>query len=78
MVSGEPVPLVRRVGDHLIGASVNGAGSVLMRAERVGKDTLLAQIVQMVAEALAALRHEGLEVVMLTGDNPLTAQALRW
>jgi len=51
MVSGEPLPISKRVKDKLIGATVNGTGSLLMRAERVGSETLLAQIVRMVAEA---------------------------
>ena len=51
MVSGEPIPVEKVSGDNLIGATVNGTGSLLMRAERVGADTLLSQIVGMVAEA---------------------------
>ena len=51
MVTGEPTPVARLSGDKLIGATVNGTGSVLMRAENVGSDTLLAQIIKMVAEA---------------------------
>jgi len=51
MVSGEPIPVSKRSGDKLIGATVNGTGGLLMRAERVGAETLLAQIVRMVAEA---------------------------
>ena len=51
MVTGEPIPVEKSAGDHLIGATVNSTGSVLMRAERVGSDTLLAQIVKMVAQA---------------------------
>ncbi len=51
MVTGESVPVEKVVGEKLIGATVNGTGSLLMRAERVGSDTLLAQIVRMVSEA---------------------------
>jgi len=51
MVTGEPIPVAKQKGDKLIGATVNGTGSLLMRAEKVGADTLLAQIVNMVAEA---------------------------
>lgn len=51
MVTGEPIPVEKIAGEKLIGATVNGNGSLLMRAERVGADTLLSQIVQMVAEA---------------------------
>jgi Cu+-exporting ATPase len=51
MVTGEPIPVEKRAGEKLIGATVNGTGSLLMRAEKVGTDTLLAQIVRMVSEA---------------------------
>jgi len=51
MVTGEPIPVAKRAGDRVIGATVNGTGSFVMEAERVGAETLLAQIVQMVAEA---------------------------
>ena len=51
MVSGEPIPVEKRPGDAVIEATVNGTGSLTMRAERVGAETLLAQIVRMVSEA---------------------------
>jgi len=51
MVTGEPIPVEKHAGDRVIGATVNATGSFVMRAERVGSETLLAQIVQMVAEA---------------------------
>ncbi len=51
MVTGESIPVEKNAGDTLIGATVNGTGSLLMRAEKVGADTLLAQIVTMVSEA---------------------------
>jgi Cu+-exporting ATPase len=51
MVTGEPIPVSKRVGDRLIGATVNGTGALVMEAQKVGANTLLAQIVQMVAEA---------------------------
>jgi Cu+-exporting ATPase len=51
MVTGEPVPVKKGPGDAVIGATVNGTGSLVMTAERVGADTMLSQIVQMVAEA---------------------------
>ncbi len=51
MVTGEPVPVEKTTGDALIGATVNNTGSLLMRAEKVGADTLLSQIVRMVSEA---------------------------
>ena len=51
MVTGEPIPIEKQVGDPLIGATVNGTGSLVMRAERVGSETLMARIISMVAEA---------------------------
>ncbi len=51
MITGEPMPVEKRMGDKVIGATVNGTGWLLMRAERVGSDTMLAQIVQMVSAA---------------------------
>lgn len=51
MVTGEPIPVAKAPGDAVIGATVNGAGSLVIRADKVGAETLLAQIVQMVAEA---------------------------
>jgi P-type Cu+ transporter len=51
MLTGEPVPVEKRPGDRVTGGSVNGTGGFVMRAERVGADTLLAQIVRMVSEA---------------------------
>jgi Cu+-exporting ATPase len=51
MVTGEPIPVEKGPGDRVIGATVNGTGALVMRAERVGAETLLSQIVRMVAEA---------------------------
>lgn len=51
MVSGEPIPVSKQSGDRIIGATVNGTGTMVMKAEKVGADTLLSQIVHMVAEA---------------------------
>lgn len=51
MITGEPMPVSKSSGDKVIGATINQTGSFIMRAERVGSETLLAQIVQMVAEA---------------------------
>jgi Cu+-exporting ATPase len=51
MISGEPVPVEKHPGAILVGGTLNGTGSLLMRAERVGGETLLARIVQMVGEA---------------------------
>ncbi len=51
MLTGEPLPVEKTVGDKVTGGTVNGPGSFVMRAERIGSDTLLGQIVTMVAEA---------------------------
>jgi Cu+-exporting ATPase len=51
MITGEPMPVAKDVNDAVVGATVNQTGTFLMRAEKVGPETLLAQIVQMVAEA---------------------------
>jgi len=51
MITGEPVPVEKVAGDRLTGATINGTGSLVMEATRVGADTLLAQIVDMVARA---------------------------
>jgi Cu+-exporting ATPase len=51
MITGEPMPVVKREGERVVGGTVNGTGTFLMRAERVGAETVLAQIVRMVAEA---------------------------
>ncbi len=51
MISGEPIPVAKERGDKVIGATVNGTGGLVIEAEHVGSDTLLAQIVQMVAAA---------------------------
>lgn len=51
MITGEPIPVEKAEGDKVIGATVNGTGSFIIRAEKVGSDTLLSQIVQMVADA---------------------------
>jgi Cu+-exporting ATPase len=51
LVTGEPIPVEKKTGDRVTGGTVNGSGSLLMRAERVGSDTLLAHIVRLVSEA---------------------------
>ena len=51
MLTGEPVPVEKEPGSRLIGATINGSGSLVMRAEKVGTQTVLSQIVQMVAQA---------------------------
>jgi P-type Cu+ transporter len=51
MISGEPIPVEKTTGSKVVGGTINGGGTFLMRAERVGAETLLSQIVQMVAQA---------------------------
>jgi Cu+-exporting ATPase len=51
MVTGEPLPVKKEPGDPVVGATINDTGSLVMRAEKVGADTLLSRIVEMVAEA---------------------------
>jgi Cu+-exporting ATPase len=51
MLTGEPIPVEKAAGARLIGATINGTGSLVMRAEKIGSQTVLAQIVQMVAQA---------------------------
>ncbi len=51
MISGEPLPVEKKTGDKVTGGTVNGTGSFIMRAERIGSDTMLGQIVKMVSEA---------------------------
>lgn len=51
MITGEPIPVLKQAGDRVIGATINQTGSLVMEAEKVGSDTMLAQIVQMVSEA---------------------------
>jgi len=51
MVTGEAIPVEKHAGDRVVGATVNGTGSLIMKAEKVGSDTLLAQIVRLVSEA---------------------------
>ncbi len=51
MISGEPLPVEKQAGDNVIAATINGTGMLLIRAERVGSETLLAQIIRMVGDA---------------------------
>ena len=51
MLTGEPLPVSKRAGDKVIGATLNTNGALVMRSERIGSDTVLSQIVQMVAQA---------------------------
>jgi Cu+-exporting ATPase len=51
MITGEPIPVEKGPGEHVTGGTINGTGSLVIRAERVGSETLLAQIVRMVGEA---------------------------
>ena len=51
MLTGEPLPITKRIGDKVIGATLNTNGSLIMRSEKIGSSTMLSQIVQMVAQA---------------------------
>jgi P-type Cu+ transporter len=51
MITGEPIPVEKIPGDNVVGATINGTGTLIMRAEKVGSETLLSRIVAMVAEA---------------------------
>jgi Cu+-exporting ATPase len=51
MITGEPIPVAKVAGEKVIGATINGTGTLVMQAEKVGSETMLAQIVQMVADA---------------------------
>jgi Cu+-exporting ATPase len=51
MISGEPIPVEKQKGDHVVGATMNGTGALIIRAEKVGAETLLSHIVRMVADA---------------------------
>ena len=51
MLTGEPIPVEKVAGERVIGATINGTGSLVMRAEKIGSETVLAQIVQMVVQA---------------------------
>ena len=51
MITGEPIPVAKRPGDRVTGATINGKGTLVVRAERIGSETLLARIVHMVAQA---------------------------
>lgn len=59
MITGEPIPVEKTEGDRVTGGTVNGTGGLVMRATRVGDDTMLAQIVRMVAEALVCSPKSG-------------------
>ncbi|WP_283622018.1 copper-translocating P-type ATPase [Limosilactobacillus avium] len=51
MITGESIPVAKKTGDHVVGATINGRGTVTFKATKVGKDTMLAQIVEMVKRA---------------------------
>lgn len=51
MVTGEPIPVMKEVGSKVVAATINGTGALVVTAEKIGKDTLLSQIIQMVADA---------------------------
>ncbi|MFT7773979.1 copper-transporting P-type ATPase [Roseateles sp.] len=86
MLTGEPVPVVKSPGDALIGATLNTSGALVMRSERVGAATMLAQIIQMVAQAQRsraplqrmADRVAGWFVIAVVGVAVLTLLAWGW
>src|SRR5690606_40140116 len=51
MLTGEPIPVGKRPGDKVVGATINTSGALVMQAERIGSETMLSQIVAMVAQA---------------------------
>ena len=51
MITGESIPVAKKMGDHVVGATINGRGTVTFKATKIGKDTMLAQIVEMVKKA---------------------------
>ena len=75
MVTGESMPVTKEAGDKVIGGTLNQTGSFVMRAEKVGRDTMLAQIVQMVANAqrsrapIQRLADRGRRLVRAGGDR---------
>ncbi len=54
MISGEPLPVVKRIGDEVVGGTINTSGSFLYQAKRIGKDTVLARIIELVRNAQAS------------------------
>lgn len=63
MISGEPMPVVKKAGDKVIGGTVNGTGGLLMESQKVGSDTMLAQIVNLVSQRSgAALQFRNLPI----------------
>ena len=56
MISGEPIPMEKSAGDNVVGGTINGNGTFVFRATRVGRDTVLSQIVQMVGAGAAQPR----------------------
>ncbi len=71
MVTGESMPVTKEAGAKVIGGTINGTGGLVMRAERVGADTMLARIVNMVAEAssAAARRFSGSRIWSPPGSS---------
>lgn len=51
MISGEPIPVLKQIGDNVVGATMNGTGTLVIKAEKIGADTLLSRIIHMVAHA---------------------------
>ena len=83
MLTGEPMPVEKTAGDPVTGGTVNGTGSFLMEAERVGSETVLSQIIEMVAQAqrsrapIQALADQGRGVVRAGGARRRAAHVSR-
>ncbi|MFQ5687067.1 MAG: heavy metal-binding domain-containing protein [Candidatus Scalindua sp.] len=76
MVTGEPIPVTKKSGDLVIGATVNGTGSLIMRAEKVGTDTMLSRIVAMVREAQRSRAPIQLLILLRATSRLLTSEKI--
>ena len=79
MITGEPLPVEKAPGDRVTGGTDNGSGSFVMRAERVGRDTLLAQIVRLVQRGPAQPRADSMAGRLRAGwFVPTVSCSRRW
>jgi Cu+-exporting ATPase len=76
MITGEPIPVAKAKGDRVIGATVNQTGSLVMRVEKVGSETVLSQIVHMVAEAQRS--RAPIQKLADQVSGPFGVRHLRW